>query len=101
MSDGAVDPKAWSRNPVSLMRQPVASWISLSALGVLTLFGVALRLRQYLFNRSLWVDEVKVALNVIDRNVGELLTLPLANNQSAPPGFLLSARAAVVAFGPS
>ena len=101
MNDRAIETKAWSRDAVSWARQPLASWIGIVALVVLALLGAALRLRQYLFNRSLWVDEVKVALNVIDRNVGELMTVPLAYSQSAPPGFLVSARATVVAFGSS
>jgi predicted membrane-bound mannosyltransferase len=62
-------------------------------------FGVALRLRQFLFNRSLWVDEIMLAHNLIHRDIGSLLTEPLTNNQSAAPGFLLAAWSAVTMFG--
>ena len=63
--------------------------------------GIALRFRQYLFNRSLWFDEASLALNVVDRDVTRLLTEPLAYLQTAPPGFLVAVRSMVVALGPS
>jgi uncharacterized membrane protein len=49
--------------------------------------GILLRAAQYLANRSLWVDEAWLALNLIDRPLSEL-TKPLAFNQAAPVGFL-------------
>ena len=50
-------------------------------------WGVLVRLVQYLNNRSLWGDEVNLALNIIDRSYGEL-TQVLDHNQAAPLGFL-------------
>ena len=50
-------------------------------------WGVLVRLVQYLNNRSLWGDEVNLALNIIDRSYREL-TQVLDNNQAAPLGFL-------------
>jgi hypothetical protein len=50
--------------------------------------GILLRVAQYLANRSLWVDEAWLALNIIDRPLKEL-TEPLEFNQAAPVGFLL------------
>ena len=49
--------------------------------------GIILRTTQYLFNRSLWVDEAMLALNIIERPFSELLK-PLQYNQTAPIGFL-------------
>lgn len=50
--------------------------------------GVILSLAQFLYNRSLWVDESYLALNIIDGNVVDLLN-PLDNNQVAPVLFLM------------
>jgi hypothetical protein len=61
--------------------------------------GIALRLRQFLYHRSLWRDEVGIAINLLNRNFGSLLSEPLKGDQSAPPGFLVAVRSAVVTFG--
>ena len=64
------------------------SYIWLTYLSILSLiFGITIRLIQYFHNRSLWYDEVSVALNIINRDYFELLA-PLDYNQAAPPGFL-------------
>ena len=62
--------------------------------------GVVLRLRQYLFNRSLWLDESFLALNIVDRSLSELVQ-PLDYSQGAPVGFLMLEKLAVQAFGNS
>jgi hypothetical protein len=49
--------------------------------------GILLRVKVYLDNRSLFLDEANVALNIFDRSYARLLE-PLDNNQFAPPGFL-------------
>lgn len=64
---------------------------------VLTL-GLTLRLRPFLFNRSLWLDEAMLALNVVRRGFLSLAA-PLDDAQSAPLGFLWLSHAFVVAFG--
>lgn len=65
---------------------------------VIVLFGAIVRLVQYLSNRSLWGDEVMLALNIVDRSYAELLQ-PLDYNQAAPPGFLWIERFAVERLG--
>lgn len=64
-------------------------------------FGIALRLAQYLHNRSLWLDEAMLALNFVDRSLPELLTPPLEYNQQAPVGFLVTQKLLVDVFGGS
>ena len=94
------------RGPVALAltinrnASPSGSCLELLGISFLVILSVALRSRQYLFNRSLWLDEAGLALNVVDRSVTTLLTVPLAYHQSAPPGFLFAARSMVVALGP-
>lgn len=68
--------------------------------GLLISFGFALRFYQYLANRSLWLDEALLALNIIDRTFEELL-LPLDYNQGAPIGFLWIQKAMILVFGPN
>ena len=67
---------------------------------ILLALGVALRLRVYLFNRSLWLDEAMLALNIMARPFGRLME-PLEFNQAAPLGFLFAERTAVNLFGGS
>ena len=64
------------------------------ALGVLT------RLRQYVLDRSLWLDESFLALNILHRSPVELLK-PLDYDQAAPLGFLLLEKSAVMLLGTS
>lgn len=61
-------------------------------------FGVAVRLVQYLSNRSLWADEAVLALNIVNRSYGELLQ-PLDYDQAAPIGFLMLEKLAVQILG--
>jgi hypothetical protein len=55
---------------------------------------------QYLQNRSLWIDEARLALNVIDRNPAGLLRT-LDGEQVAPVLFLLVEKFFVFTFGSS
>ncbi|MDR0536518.1 MAG: glycosyltransferase family 39 protein [Tannerellaceae bacterium] len=55
---------------------------------IIILYGILKTLVQFLANRSLWVDEAALALNIIHRSIPELLH-PLDYAQSAPPLFLL------------
>jgi hypothetical protein len=67
---------------------------------LIILFGVFIRLIQYLSNRSLWGDEAGITLNIVNRSYLELLQ-PLDHNQAAPPGFLWTEKLAVQLFGQS
>jgi len=67
-------------------------------LALLLLTGSALRIAPFLLDRSLWLDEAKLALNVVERSPGQLWK-PLDYEQAAPVGFLLLEKAAVTAFG--
>ncbi len=65
--------------------------------------GIILRLDQYLFNRSLWLDEAFIAVNFIDKTLWELLQPPLDYSHSIiiPPGFLIMAKLSITLFGNS
>ncbi len=69
-------------------------WIGLT----IVLAGFVLRLRQYLVNRSLWLDEAMLANNIVSRSFGGL-TRWLDYNQQAPIGFLWVQKAAILLFG--
>jgi uncharacterized membrane protein len=62
--------------------------------------GVLLRVAQYVSNRSLWVDEAWLALNLLERSLGNL-SKPLDFNQAAPIGFLYAEGIAKDLFGSS
>lgn len=51
--------------------------------------GITLSLIQFLYNRSLWLDEAKLALNIVNRDFFQLFQ-PLGNEQIAPILFLLA-----------
>lgn len=69
-------------------------------LALTVVVGAVLRIRQYLFMRSFWFDELFLASNVRDLSlIG--LTRQLRFRQAAPVGFLWSAKASVAAFGQS
>ena len=55
---------------------------------VVMLLGVILSLIQFLYNKSIWLDEAMLSLNIINRNYNQLLQ-PLDNMQVAPIGFLI------------
>ena len=65
---------------------------------VLLVLGFALRARQYLFNRSLWMDEAMLALNIVDRSFTGL-TQSLDYSQGAPLGFLFIQKLAITLLG--
>ena len=64
------------------------------------LIGAALRLWQYVANSSLWIDELALTRNIIDRPAAALFA-PLDYAQVAPIGFLFVERAITTVFGTS
>ena len=75
-------------------------YFSRSLIWVLFALGAFLRLRQYAFNRSLWLDEAALAINFVTRSFSELL-LPLKYGEMVPVGFIMAEKLAVNFFGPS
>jgi hypothetical protein len=73
-------------------------WLLLSA-GVLVA-GAVLRIRHWVFARSLWNDELSLVFNIRGRGYLGLLH-PLWLSQAAPPGWLWLERASTDVFGTS
>ncbi len=65
---------------------------------LIIIFGITVRLVQYLSNRSLWADEAVLALNIVNRSYSEL-GQPLDYDQAAPIGFLWLEKLAIEIFG--
>jgi len=78
------------REPWSPMALRLA-WLAIAV-------GVMLRLESYLINRSLWLDEAMVSLNIANRSFAGLLT-PLDYPTSAPILYLMLTKLATVLFG--
>src|SRR5579864_6081608 len=65
---------------------------------LLALLGIAIRLEQYFYNRSLWMDEAMVGLNLIRRSFGQL-TKPLEFHVTEPILWLFTSKLCNVLFG--
>jgi hypothetical protein len=70
------------------------------AIWMLVLAGTAVRLEQYLHNRSLWLDEAMMALNVLHRSFHGL-TEKLSYDLVAPIGWLWLEKLCQLALGKS
>lgn len=79
-----------------LARLAPRDWIGLA----LVLAGFILRLRQYIVNRSLWLDEAMLANNILGRDFAGLFR-QLDNDQGAPIGFLLLQKTITLTLGDS
>jgi hypothetical protein len=63
------------------------------------LLGTALRGWQYAGGATMWLNEIVIARNVVDRSAADLVTRPLDYDQAAPPGYLLLTKLAVASLG--
>jgi len=61
--------------------------------------GVAVRLFHYIDNRSFFIDELFLNVNLIKLSFWQLATEPLAYEQKAPLGYLWAARASAALLG--
>ncbi len=83
---GRLTPATWTRF--------YCVWFPVAAV----LVGVALRARQYFYNRSLWLDEISVTQDITGRTFGQLMhTTP--NGQAAPIGWFWAERLSYLVFG--
>lgn len=71
-----------------------------ATIAALFALGVFLRVRQYVYNRSLWLDEAMISLNIVERPLAQLFG-QLDMNQAAPPGFLAVEKLFCTLLGPS
>ena len=72
------------------------TWVAIAVIA----FGVLLRLVRFLADRSLWLDEAYLAINLMTRSYGGLLET-LDYNQGAPVGFLWTERLSLELLGDS
>lgn len=76
------------------MRQHRLRWLAWSLVAV----GIVLRAGHLLANRSLWLDEAMLGLNILDRGFAGLMQ-PLDMAQNAPLGYLWAVKVSTVLFG--
>ena len=67
---------------------------------IISAVGIAVRLEQYVFNRSLWLDESLMVLNLLHRSFAQL-TKRLDYQLVAPLGWLFAEKSCSLLFGPS
>ena len=85
---------AGAEQPIGWLGIGYARW-----LWIMTAAGAALRLEQYFFNRSLWLDESLMALNLLHRTFAQL-TKPLDYQLVAPLAWLFAEKSCSLLFGP-
>ena len=74
-----------------------SAWAAHVALAA-AVVGAAVRIEQFGWRRSLWLDEALITANIVHRSFAGLLH-PLSGEQGAPIGWLWGERLAVVVFG--
>ena len=98
------------REHMSKVPRPGQSSVAFYLAAAVVGSGVIFRIAQYTANRSLWIDEARLALNVVNRSFLELSKpfwqgrpLPLhdslTQNQGAPIGFLFLQKLAIQVLG--
>jgi len=83
--------RAWVAKSEAVVESPLLLWLMFG-------FGIAVRCVQYLANRSLWLDESMLALNIVHKTPLQLLQ-PLDYEQGAPLGFLILEKTIVQMLG--
>ena len=78
--------------------QPII-WMLL--VGLILILGAYLRLDQFWFNRSLWLDEAFIANQVARGEWSSFFSLPMEYSHFAPPMFGVMGRLSVALFGDS
>jgi len=81
------------------MKEIFKKYFFYSALTIIILFGISLRLKNYMLNSSLWHDECSLALSLVHKNFFDLLMQPLEHFQCAPAFFLGLTKIVVTLFG--
>lgn len=66
---------------------------------IIIVLAICVRIYYFLFNPSLWGDEVSLANNLIDHGLHDLFTGKLDANQSAPPFYLFVVKTMGMGFG--
>jgi hypothetical protein len=94
----AIDTEHWAGIAARACSSALRALSSRELILALVGFAILLRVAQYVSNRSLWIDEADLALNLRSRSFAELLK-PLDFGQGAPPGFLLLEKAVATAAG--
>lgn len=93
-----------TRSPAQAVAQPTAGgWLGISYgrwLWALSALGIALRLEQYFFDRSLWLDESLMVLNLLHRSFAQLAK-PLDYQLVAPLAWLFAEKSCSLLWGPS
>ena len=81
------------------IRLPRLKWLDSPQLPWIIIgLGITLRATQYFANKSLWMDESFLAINIVQRSFLQLVK-PLDYGQGAPIGFLLVEKLAVETLG--
>ena len=87
--------RATSSPAADFVRTLWVVWVPLLAIAV----GLYARLRQWVGGRSLWLDEVLIADNLVHRGFLDLVGKPLLHSQAAPVLWLWLERLCVDLFG--
>jgi 4-amino-4-deoxy-L-arabinose transferase-like glycosyltransferase len=88
-------PRSRGSTPANMMAHRLYfDWLVPASLVI----GVILRTREWLFDKSLWLDELSVTYSITHRGFGGLLH-PLSLDQAGPVGWLWAERASIDLFG--